>query len=164
MAWFLEQARARGLVDATTRLERPGHPGEVSAGGALVRGEGAGREVLVIRVRGAGYELPKGGVEWDELPEEAAVRETREEAGVAGELVVGGELGHLDYVREAADGEPRGKRVRYFALGATAPVLEALPARTRERRWLGRAELAGVPLVNEGLRALLAAALDAASG
>lgn len=175
MAWFLEQVRARGLV-GELELELPAHPSEVSAGGALVRGEGEARAVLVIRVRAHGYELPKGGIEWDELPQDAAVRELREEAGVSGALAVGAELGHLDYViGEGA--ERRCKRARYFAVraeevevaaeaeGAAAPgaarelPLDARPERTRERRWLRRDELDDVPLVNEELRGILRKAL-----
>lgn len=173
LLWFLEQVRARGLVGAL-ELEVPEEPSEVCAGAALLRGEGAARQVLVIRVRGEGFELPKGGVEWDELPEEAAVRELREEAGVRGELVVGRALGHLDYVvGEAA--QRRTKRVRYYAVAAagaaeTAETAERaahdgalgpLPGRTRARRWLGHDELAQLELVNEELRPLLRAALEA---
>jgi 8-oxo-dGTP pyrophosphatase MutT (NUDIX family) len=54
-------------------LDAPPYPSEISAGGALVRDHDGVREVLVIRVRAEGYELPKGGIEWDELPEDAAV-------------------------------------------------------------------------------------------
>jgi ADP-ribose pyrophosphatase YjhB (NUDIX family)/uncharacterized membrane protein YgcG len=141
-AWFLGEARRRGLIEGLT-LDLPEHPSEISAGGVLVRqsggdgdggggdggdggggggdgggGGGGGRELLVIRVRAEGYELPKGGIEWDELPEDAAVRETVEEAGIASPLRAGAELGALDYfVGEGADRHR--KRVRYFALAAT---------------------------------------------
>lgn len=189
-AWFLEEARRRGLIGALT-LELPGCPSEICAGGALVRegsgGDGgdAARAVLVIRVRAEGFELPKGGIEWDELPEEAAARETAEEAGVATALRAGRELGAIDYV-VGEGAERRQKRVRYFALtgapgapgadergepgddagarapgGAAGPPLELgpLPPRTRERRWIGLDEAAALPLVNEALRPILLAAL-----
>jgi ADP-ribose pyrophosphatase YjhB (NUDIX family) len=150
LVWFLDQARARGLIGELV-LDLPGQPSEISAGGALVR-DG---ELLMIRVRAAGYELPKGGIEWDELPADAAVRETREESGVASPLEPGAELGHVDYT---VDGH--GKRVRYFALVVTGPLeLAALPERTRERRWVGRDQLATLPLVNDALRPIAAAAL-----
>jgi ADP-ribose pyrophosphatase YjhB (NUDIX family) len=152
--WFLDEARARGLVSALT-LDLPTRPSEVSAGGALVREHGGAREILVIRVRAAGYELPKGGIEWDELPEDAAARETREEAGVEGTLAVGRELAPVDYF---VGGEVSRylKRVRYFALRPTSALdLGALPERTRERRWLRWGDIAEVPLVNEDLRTVL---------
>jgi ADP-ribose pyrophosphatase YjhB (NUDIX family) len=158
-AWFLGEARRRGLVSSLV-LDLPEHPSEISAGGALARERGGARELLLIRVRAAGYELPKGGIEWDELPEAAAARETREEAGVASALQAGAELGALDYfVGEGADRHR--KRVRYFALRADGGdvELDPLPERTRERRWIGADEARAVPLVSEELRPILARAL-----
>lgn len=161
VAWFLQQARERGLIGSLV-LDLPEHPSEISAGGALVRDHGGARELLLIRVRADGYELPKGGIEWDELPEDAAVRETREEAGVESALQAGPELDALDYfVGEGPDRHR--KRVRYFVLGglgaAAGVELGPLPGRTRERRWIGLAEARTVPLVNEALRPILVRAL-----
>jgi 8-oxo-dGTP pyrophosphatase MutT (NUDIX family) len=147
LTWFLAEARRRGLVGDLS-LDVADHPSEISAGGALVRGG----EVLVIRVRAEGWELPKGGIEWDELPEEAAVRETREEAGALGALTADEALGHVDY----DVGHP--KRVRYFRLGGDASLGD-LPSRTRERRWLAPGEIDAIPLVNEALRPILRRAL-----
>ena len=65
-----------------------------------MREQDGARQLLVLRVRAEGYELPKGGIE----------------------------------------------------LGPS-------PAGVRERRWIRRDEVAGLPLVNEELRPLLAAAL-----
>jgi ADP-ribose pyrophosphatase YjhB (NUDIX family) len=117
--------------------------------------------VLVIRVRRDGYELPKGGIEWDELATDAAVRELREEAAVDGDFHVEGELGHLEYVVDNPSPEPGAhlKRVRYFRVtGATRE--RPLPDGTRERIWASRSRAAALPLVNEELRPLIAAALD----
>lgn len=145
--WFLEQAKQRGLIGELV-LDVPGEPSEISAGGALVHDD----KLLVIRVRADHYELPKGGIEWDELPADAAVRETREEAGVTGGLVAERELGHLDYVVNGYT-----KRVRYFVLSGDGS-LGRQPERTRERRWVDREDLVTLPLVGElrdlALRAL----------
>lgn len=159
VTWFVGEARSRGLVGELV-LDLDDHPSEVCAGAALVRQDGGAPEVLVTRVRSAGFELPKGGIEFGELPADAAVRELREEAGVEGELAVGAVLGHLDYV--VGSGSDRHvKRVLYHAVHG-APTLGARPSRTNERSWLREDELDRVPLVNEGLRPILRAALHAA--
>lgn len=158
--WFIAQARARGLV-GELRLDLDDHPSERCAGAALVRRDGDVTEVLVIKVRSAGFELPKGGIEWDELPSEAAVRELGEEAGIeGGELRVGRVLGHLDYP-VGSGAERHVKRVLYHRVTSRGvAALGERPARTNERRWLGKVDVERVPLVSEELRALLHAALD----
>lgn len=148
--WFHEEARTRGLLGELD-CDVPGQPSEVSAGAALVDD---GR-VLLIRVRAEGFELPKGGLEWDELPEEAALRELREEANVTSRVTAGTTLGHLDYVTGG-----HAKRVYYVTATADDVELGPLPSRTRERRWVSANDLVALPLVNEGLRPLLLRALD----
>jgi ADP-ribose pyrophosphatase YjhB (NUDIX family) len=145
--WFLAQAKQRGLIGDLV-LDLLGEPSEISAGGALVH-DG---KLLVIRVREDHFELPKGGIEWDELPTDAAIRETREEAGVTGALAAERELGHLDYVTKGYT-----KRARYFVLHGDAS-LGPEPERTRERRWVTREDLDTLPLVGE-LRELALRAL-----
>lgn len=86
---------------------------EFSAGGVVVDGD---RVVVIVPVkRGAGGQrvlgLPKGHLDGDESPEQAARREVAEEAGVSGELL--GELGEVRYAYER-NGRPVGKRVRFF--------------------------------------------------
>ena len=157
--WFLSEAKVRGLVDDLV-LDVEGLPSEICAGAALVMRDDDGPAVLVIRTRSNGWELPKGGIEWDELPEEAALRELREESGVAGAVNVAGELGRLEYFLGEGN-ERRLKQVRYYvASGLGEPTLGDLPKRTRERRWLRVGEVDDVPLVSEELRALLRAAFD----
>ena len=149
--WFLAEAERRGLVHGF-KLDLPELASERCGGAVWVRGQRA----LLIRVRAEGFELPKGGVEFDELPGEAAIRELREEAGVpeTAALELGAELGRLDY-RHAG----YLKQVRYFRVEGPAVELDASPAGTRERRWVGLEELGELSLVNEGLRELVARAL-----
>ena len=88
-------------------------PEEFSAGGVVVDG---GRTVVIVPVkRAAGGRrvlgLPKGHLDGDETPAEAAAREVAEEGGVRGELI--GELGDVDYFYERR-GRSIAKRVRFF--------------------------------------------------
>ena len=88
-------------------------PEEFSAGGVIVDGD---RTVVIVPVkRAAGGRrvlgLPKGHLDGDETPAQAAAREVDEEAGVRGELL--GELGDVDYVYERR-GRSITKRVRFF--------------------------------------------------
>jgi 8-oxo-dGTP pyrophosphatase MutT (NUDIX family) len=156
--WFLSEARRRGLVSDLV-LDIDDHPSEICAGAALVAHDDHGPAVLVIRVRAAAWELPKGGIEWDELPEEAAIRELCEESGATGDFTVVAELGSLHYLLGAGH-ERRRKDVRYYAARAPGGIILAdLPEGARERRWLRAGEVDGIPLVNEGLRGVLRAAL-----
>jgi 8-oxo-dGTP pyrophosphatase MutT (NUDIX family) len=162
-SWFIAEARARGLVGELV-LDLEDHPSEICAGAALVRRDGDVGEVLVTRVRSAGFELPKGGIEWDELPGDAAVRELREEAGIEGELRVGRQLGHLDYL-VGSGADRHAKRVLYHEVTSCGEAtIGERPARTNERRWLREEDVDGVELVNEGLRAILHAALKGEGG
>ena len=95
----------------STEADAP--PEEFSAGGVVVDGD---RVVVIVPVkRGPGGRrvlgLPKGHLDGDETPAEAATREVAEEAGVSGELL--GELGDVDY-DYARRGRRVAKRVRFF--------------------------------------------------
>lgn len=69
---------------------------EVSAGGVVVRDVDGAPHVLLIRDPYRNWGLPKGHVEGDEQPPEAALREVREETGLT-ELVLGPDLGTIDW-------------------------------------------------------------------
>ncbi|HYU31485.1 MAG TPA: NUDIX hydrolase [Thermoanaerobaculia bacterium] len=55
-----------------------------SAGGLIVR---SSRILLISTQEGKRWQLPKGHIEEGETPEEAAIREVREETGVTGRIV-----------------------------------------------------------------------------
>lgn len=154
--WFLDQARQRFGID-NLQCHVADHASAVSAGGAVVRQTATGPELLLIRIGGQGYELPKGGIEWDEKPVESAIRETREEAGVTGDLVPQGRLGQLEYPVGRAGYL---KRVIYYRLLVEgAQPLGPKPRATQQRRWVGQEQVAALPLTSESLRPILQAAL-----
>jgi diadenosine hexaphosphate hydrolase (ATP-forming) len=99
------------------------------AGGIVVRRQAAGVGVLLVRAKKdpTVWIFPKGHIEPGETAEEAALRETLEEAGVEGELLgpVGGPL-------EFQSGSER-VSVRYFLIRAIA---ERAPTDGRDTQWL----------------------------
>ncbi len=67
----------------------------VSSGGVVFRPGTSGPEIALVRVGHGRWALPKGGLEDHETPEQAAVREVREESGLEAEIV--DDLGEIDY-------------------------------------------------------------------
>lgn len=102
------------------------------AGAVALRRVGDGLEVLLIRPRSGAQEwlLPKGHIDPGESPEEAAVRELREETGVEGRL-----LGSAGDAAFRQDGVPA--VCRFFAVEA---VREGRAEEAREARWFPAAE------------------------
>lgn len=68
---------------------------EISAGGIVFRFEPELQFLMILDSYGS-WTFPKGGIEDDETPEQAAVREIEEETGVRG--VVAGHIGKAQYV------------------------------------------------------------------
>lgn len=82
---------------------------QISAGGVVFRRDGERIEVVIVMVGGENrWQLPKGLVEKDERPEVAAVRETREEAGVDSDVVQ-----HIETIEYWYAGLDGGARVRF---------------------------------------------------
>src|SRR3954465_15462899 len=82
---------------------------QTSAGGVAFRTRKAITEVALISVRPSGrWQLPKGIIDEGESPEEAAVREVREEAGIETEVLRPLETVEYWYVAQRG-----GQRVRY---------------------------------------------------
>jgi 8-oxo-dGTP pyrophosphatase MutT (NUDIX family) len=94
--------------------------------------------------------LPKGWIDDGEAPEQSALREAREEAGLLGRLV-GSALGHYEYAK--ADGR---RAVAVFLMRVTM-MRERWPEDWRRRRWVpideAAAEIDGEDLRRVVLRA-----------
>lgn len=83
-------ARDRTGTRSGIRLER-------SAGGVVVRPTEDGARILLIRDPYGKWGLPKGHLEGEEGPREAALREVTEETGLS-PLVLGPDLGEIDWM------------------------------------------------------------------
>lgn len=60
----------------------------ISAGGVAIRNENGRVEIAIIQTSKEGrWQLPKGLIDPGETPEQAAIREVREEAGITCEIV-----------------------------------------------------------------------------
>jgi len=148
---------------------------EFSAGGVVVRRVSAGWEIAAIEpCREAGgvgpgtktvLALPKGWVEKEqgETPEQTAVREVKEEAGLDAEVVT--KLGDIKYVyvRKWSDGARVFKVVSFYLLryvsGTIGEISDDMKHEVRGARWLPLAD-AGRLLAYKGEREMVQKAAD----
>jgi 8-oxo-dGTP pyrophosphatase MutT (NUDIX family) len=114
---------------------------EFSAGGVLVKRIKGRPHVAAIRPQGKPeglWALPKGNLDPGESPAETAVREVREETGVAGRLVE--KLGDVKYTYTRRSGLRVFKIVSFYLLTAGAgrigAIDEAMRIEVAEARWL----------------------------
>jgi 8-oxo-dGTP pyrophosphatase MutT (NUDIX family) len=114
---------------------------EFSAGGVLVRTIRGRLMVAAIRPQGkppGTWALPKGNLDPGESPAETALREVREETGIAGRLVE--KLGDVRYTYTRRGGVRVFKIVSFYLLragqGRIGEIEEAMRVEVAEARWL----------------------------
>ena len=109
---------------------------EVSAGGVVYRRSDEGVEVVLAARRtrrgDLAWGLPKGLVEPDETPEQAAVREVREETGLDADVEVS--LGEIRYFY-VWEGVRVRKAVHFFLMRATGGDVSQHDDEMEEVRW-----------------------------
>ena len=141
----LEQAMAEARENLVFTAEQVGRlaracamffPAETEecAGGVVVRGSGAEREILVIADRYGFVALPKGHREPGETSEEAALREVSEETGIKVEIMCS--VGDTTYAFPGRDGRPVRKTVHYFLMRPAGGDLRAQPGEILEAMWV----------------------------
>ena len=115
---------------------------EVSAGGVVFRlGEAGAAEVVLIMTHERRWQLPKGWIDAGESPEETALREVREEAGVIAEIVA--PLGVIAYQYVSTyEEEPARvyKRVHMFVLRYVSGSTDDHDDEVIDARWVGIGE------------------------
>lgn len=112
---------------------------ELSAGGVVVRGEDV---IVIVPTRRAAdgkavLALPKGHVDAGETPLQAAIREVREEAGVAVEHIA--DLGEVRYWYTRG-GQRIAKAVEFFLFAYLSGDLDDHDEEVQEARWMPLAE------------------------
>ena len=131
---------------------------EFSAGGVVVRG---GECVVIVPTRRATdgsrvLALPKGHPEPGESPEQAALREVREEAGIEARLVE--PLGDIRYWYMRS-GERISKAVSFFLLQYVSGEVDDHDGEVEHARWLAL-EDAARDLTYQGERDMVSRALS----
>ena len=137
---------------------------QVSAGGVVFRRRGGVIEVALISVgEKSRWQLPKGLVGRDEAPEQAALREVREETGLDGEIVAPIETVEYWYIGSAARaGRERvrfHKFVHFYLLRYAAGEVSNHDHEVNEARWVEIGEAARL-LAFKGERTVLARARE----
>ena len=128
---------------------------EYSAGGVICKETNDGTlQVLLIRVRKNGFELPKGHVEKGETEQQAAFRECLEEVGITSQIKIREELGRLSYSFEKGE-KTIEKNVAYFKFHCPEEFRYSKPKNTREIIWVTEGQVDSLELVNEALRPIL---------
>jgi 8-oxo-dGTP pyrophosphatase MutT (NUDIX family) len=130
-----------GGMPAAAKGQRLHRAEERSAGGVVLDGE---RVLVVVPKRRAAsgatvLGLPKGHIDGEETAEQAAVREVREEGGVAVELVE--PLGDVHY-RYRRGGALIDKRVSFFLFRYLSGSPEDHDHEIIEARWMALADAA----------------------
>jgi 8-oxo-dGTP pyrophosphatase MutT (NUDIX family) len=138
--------------------KRPGGADEFSAGGVVVRGEDV---VVIVPVKRAAdgrrvLGLPKGHLDGDETPEQAAHREVAEETGVQAELI--DELGDVSYRYERRSRRIE-KVVRFFLFEYRSGDVADHDHEIEEARWIPLRQAAR-ELTYEGERGMVERALS----
>lgn len=114
---------------------------EVSAGGVIYRSAEDGYYFVLILDAYDKWTFPKGHVDGDENPEEAALREIREETGLEKMLLVE-YLGETEVKVHRPSEKPFRKLIKYFLVKAMSEELRVpQTSELKDVRWFSRQEV-----------------------
>jgi 8-oxo-dGTP pyrophosphatase MutT (NUDIX family) len=117
----------------------------VSAGGVIYKSVGDSFEVALVS-RGRVWCLPKGIIEKGETAEETALREVKEETGLAGELI--GKIGEISY--NFFSGRRFFKTVHFYLFRYVGGSVEAHDSEVDSVKWFPISEaLQALTYINE---------------
>ncbi len=127
-----------------------------SAGGVVVRGSGELTEFVAIKPAHRNrWQLPKGTIDRGETPEQAAVREVREEGGVHARII--GDLGPIHFWYQMG-GRRYAKTVDFYLMRYESGDPADHDHEVEEARWLPLSD--GARLAFESERSLVAKARE----
>ena len=121
-----------------------------SAGAFIFRQGDNGRELLMVEGR-RGWSMPKGHIEYGETPEEAALREVREETGIEAEIIPGFSFKTVSGLK----GEHRA--ITYFKASYKGGTLKAQTEEVKSAAWIPAEKCEGLLRFKEDVPALRAA-------
>jgi 8-oxo-dGTP pyrophosphatase MutT (NUDIX family) len=108
---------------------------EISSGGVVIRHHNGRVEYLLVEDAYGRWALPKGKLEARESPEQAALREVREETGLT-DLSIRAPLPAIDYVYTEPGGTVVFKQVHFYLMETPSDAqLAPDPNEVGEARW-----------------------------
>ncbi|HUD10686.1 MAG TPA: NUDIX domain-containing protein [Candidatus Saccharimonadales bacterium] len=115
-----------------------------SAGGVVINSEG---NVLVVNQNDDSWSLPKGHIDPGETPQDAAVREIKEESGIS-ELELIDELGTYERHRIGKDGKGYDtselKNIKFFLFKTNQLKLAPEDPQNPEAQWIAPQKVAAL--------------------
>jgi bis(5'-nucleosidyl)-tetraphosphatase len=121
-----------------------------------IRKHGARFLFLLIQHHAGHWAFPKGHAEPGETDEQAALRELREETGIANPRLVEG-ASFVETYTYRRDGQPVAKTVRYFMGLVESAVVRIQAAEIRAYRWVDYDEALTLVTFSESRRLLVGA-------
>lgn len=130
------------MKDSPAKTAKPPVLNQVSAGGVAFRERQGTLEIAIIAMNPSGrWQLPKGLIDEGETPEQAAVREVREEAGIDTEMVEKMETIDYWFVSDWDDTPRRiHKVVHFYLLRYVSGSVDDHDHEVLESRWVTIAE------------------------